>query len=79
MLNKMEEIALVTTDELIDELKRRHPDGVIVAMQYPEHEVQDSGNEWRISFGGSIDTTLKLSNLCLWQHQMEYLQLFKRE
>ncbi len=69
----MENIQLVTTEELIGELKRRCPDGLIVAMQFPEHEIRSSGYDWRMSFNGRIDVTLKLANIALWKHQQEIM------
>ncbi len=64
-----EEIKLLTTDQLIDELKRRHPDGVIVAMQFPKHEARSLGHDWRVFFSGNSDVTLKLANVAIYQQQ----------
>lgn len=68
-----ETIALVTTDELIKELKDRHPDGVIIALQHPPHEVRSSKKDWRISFVGEKTTTLKLATIAMWMHQQEFM------
>ena len=66
-----EDIQFVTTDDLIIELKRRHPDGIIVAMQNPPHEVNSCGHDWRITYKGKIETTLKLANIAVWMHQRD--------
>ncbi len=67
------DISLHTTDELIDELKKRHPDGTIIAMHNPPHEARSSGNDWRMSFIGNIHVTLKLANVIMWHHQTEIM------
>ncbi len=59
----------LTTDDLVGELKRRHPDGCIVSLQFPEHEVRSTGLGWRITFCGNTNNTLKLANIALWMHQ----------
>ncbi len=69
-----EDIALVTTDELIQELKTRHPDGCIVALQHPKHEVRSSGKDWRICFAGSQLYTLKLAQIAVWMHKDEFMK-----
>ncbi len=66
-------IALVSTDVLIEELKNRHPDGAIIAVQHPEHERRSSGNDWRICFKGDKLITLKLANIATWMHQEEFM------
>jgi hypothetical protein len=68
------DIELHTTDELIDELKRRHPDGAVMAFQNPNHEIRSTGNDWRMSFIGNIHVTLKLANVCLWYHQNQIMK-----
>ena len=59
----------LTTDDLVQELKRRHPDGCIVALQFPQHEARSSGQGWRITFIGNTHNTLKLANISVWMHQ----------
>jgi hypothetical protein len=68
-----ETIALVSTDELIKELKSRHPNGAIIALQNPPHEARSSKKDWRISFIGEKTTTLKLANIAVWMHQQEFM------
>jgi hypothetical protein len=68
MINK-EDMMELTTDDLINELKRRNPDGCMIAVQLPEHEQRSTGNSWRVSFGGNAHITLKLANICVWMHQ----------
>ncbi len=63
------DIQLHTTDELIDEIKRRFPDGCIVAMQNPVHEIRSSAKEWRMAYSGNIHVTLKLASVAMWHHQ----------
>lgn len=70
-------IELYTTDELITEIKKRHPDGSIIAVQNPEHEIRSSGNDWRMSYAGNIHVTLKLANVILWRHQTVIMQQVK--
>lgn len=71
------DIKLHTTDELIDELKRRHPDGAIIVVQNPEHEVRSSGNDWRMAFAGNIHVTLKLASVAMWHHQAEIMKVVR--
>lgn len=61
----MTDIALLTTDELIDELRRRHPDGVIVAYQLPSHEVRDQNIDWVCKSKGDVNILNKLANAAL--------------
>ena len=63
------DIQLHTTDELLIEMKRRFPDGCIIAMQNPVHEIRSSGKEWRMSYSGNVHVTLKLANITMWHHQ----------
>ncbi len=72
-------ISLHTTDELIEELKTRHPDGTVIAVQNPEHEIRSSGHEWRMSFGGNLHVTLKLANIIMWHHQTKIMGTIKEE
>ncbi len=67
------DISLHTTDELIDELKKRHPDGCVIAVQNPVHEARSSGNDWRMNFIGDINITLKLANIIMWHHQKQIM------
>ncbi len=67
------DIALHTTDELIDELKKRHPEGAVIGLQNPLHEIRSTGNDWRMSFKGDIHVTLKLANVIMWHHQTEIM------
>ena len=60
----MTELDLTTTDELVDELMRRHPDGVVVGLS--------RDNESVIEFEGDIDVTLRLVQLLMWDHQKRY-------
>ena len=68
------DIELHTTDELIAELKRRHPEGALIALQNPEHEIRSSGNDWRMAFSGNIHVTLKLASVAMWHHQTEFMK-----
>lgn len=68
-----EDIALVSTDVLIEELKNRHPDGCIVALHHPPHEIRSSGTDWRVCFKGCQLKTLKLANMALWMHKDEFM------
>lgn len=68
------DITIVSTDVLIEELKSRHPQGAIIALQHPEHECRSSGKDWRISFKGEKLITLKLANIALWMHQQDLMQ-----
>lgn len=61
----MNEIALFTTDELVDELRHRHPDGVIVAYQLPKHEVKDQNIDWVCRSKGDVSVLNKLANIAL--------------
>ena len=63
------DIQLHTTDELIAELKRRFPDGCIIAVQNPIHEIRSSGQDWRMSYSGNVHVTLKLASIAMWHHQ----------
>jgi hypothetical protein len=67
------DIKIHTTDELIAELKRRHPDGALIAVQNPPHEIRSSGTGWRMGFAGDPHVTLKLANVCLWHHQQQFM------
>lgn len=71
------DIQLHTTDELIDELKRRHPDGCVVVVQNPPHELRSSGNDWRMCFSGNIHVTLKLASVAMWHHQSQFMKMIK--
>lgn len=73
------DITLHTTDELIGEIKRRHPEGTIVAVQNEPHEIRSSGNDWRVSMIGNLHVTLKLANVCLWHHQTRIMGAIKNE
>lgn len=64
-MNKTDSINLFTTDELVDELKRRHPDGIIVAYQLPKHEIKDQKISWRCGANGDVGTINKLANIAL--------------
>lgn len=68
------DIAIVSTDVLIQELKNRHPDGVIIALQHPKHEVRSSKNDWRICFAGTTVITLKLANIAVWMHKDQFMK-----
>lgn len=68
------DIAIISTDVLIQELKNRHPEGAIIALQHPKHEIRSSGNDWRVSFKGDKRVTLKLANIALWIHQEEIMK-----
>ncbi len=67
------DISLHTTDELFNEIKRRHPDGAVIAVQNPAHEIRSSRNDWRMSYFGNIHVTLKLANIIMWHHQAQLL------
>lgn len=67
-------IALITTDDLIKALKDRHPQGAIIALQNPPHEVRSSKSDWRISFIGDKAITLKLATIAMWMHQQEFMK-----
>ena len=67
------DISLHTTDELIEEIKKRHPDGAIIGVQNPPHEIRSTGNDWRMSFKGNFHVTLKLANVIMWHHQAEIM------
>lgn len=67
------DISIIDTDTLIEELKNRHPDGCIIALQHPAHEIRSSGNDWRICFKGCHLQTLKLANIALWIHKDEFM------
>lgn len=69
-----EDIALITTDELIQELKNRHPDGAIIALQHPKHEIRSSKKDWRICFAGTTVITLKLANIAVWMHRDQFMK-----
>ncbi len=66
-------IALIDTEALVRELKARFPDGCIVAVEHPPHEVKSSNCDWRIYFGGKKLTTLKLANLSVWMHNQAFM------
>ncbi len=68
-MSEEELLIMTTTDTLVAELKRRHPDGCIVSLQFPEHEARSTGQGWRITFCGNTHNTLKLANIGLWMHQ----------
>jgi hypothetical protein len=68
------EIELHPIDELISEIKRRYPDGTLIALQNPDHEVRSTGNEWRTSMAGKVHVTLKLASVCMWHHQIEIMK-----
>jgi hypothetical protein len=68
-MNEQDLLLSTTTETLITEIKKRHPDGCIIAMQFPEHEVRSCGQGWRIVFSGNINNTLKLANVSVWMHQ----------
>jgi len=57
----MTELDLTTTEELIDELVRRYPDGIVVGLSRDSESI--------IEFEGDIDVTLRLVNLLMWDHQ----------
>ena len=67
------DISLHTTDELIEELKKRHPEGAVIAVHNPPYEARSSGNDWRMSFIGNINVTLKLANIIMWYHQAKIM------
>jgi hypothetical protein len=68
------DIALAPTDMLINELKARHPEGCIIALQHSKHEVRSSKKDWRICFVGSQLITLKLAQIAVWMHKDEFLK-----
>ena len=68
MIDK-DSMILLTTEDLVGELKRRHPDGCMVGFQFPPHEARSVGQSWRITFSGDFNTTLKLANIGMWLHQ----------
>jgi hypothetical protein len=68
------DIAIASTDVLIQALKDRHPEGCIIAIQHPQHEIRSSGNDWRICFKGDKLVTLKLASLAVWMHQQEFMK-----
>lgn len=61
----MNEIALFTLDELVDEIRRRCPDGSIVAYQLPSHEVKDQNIDWVCRSKGDVGILNKLANIAL--------------
>lgn len=67
-------IALVETDVLIAELKARHPQGAIIALHHPPHEIRSSGKDWRIAFVGEKAITLKLAQIAVWMHMEEFMK-----
>lgn len=56
---------LFTTDELVDELRKRHPDGIIVVYQLPKHEVRDQNIDWVCQSKGDVSILNKLANIAL--------------
>lgn len=68
-MNNKANMMELTNSDLVDELKRRNPDGCLVAMQLPVHERRSTGNDWRVSFVGNPHITLKLATICVWMHQ----------
>jgi hypothetical protein len=73
------DIQLHPTDELIEELKRRHPDGAVIVLQHPKHEIRSSGTEWRLCFSGNVHVTLKLASIAMWHHQNKIMTQIRRE
>ncbi len=73
------DITLHTTDELMDEVKRRHPDGALICVQNPPHEIRSSGSDWRMTYIGNIHVTLKLANIIMWHHQAMIMGAMKKE
>jgi hypothetical protein len=71
------DIELHPIDDLITEIKRRYPDGTLIALQNPDHEVRSTGNEWRTSMAGNVHVTLKLASVCMWHHQREIMKAVK--
>ena len=64
-MNKTDTINLFTTDELVDELRRRYPDGVIIAYELPGHEVKDQRVDWVCRAQGDVNVLNKLANVIL--------------
>ena len=64
------EVQIIPTGELVEELRRRFPDGCIVAMFMPEHEQRDVGYDHRIHTTG--DRAVELANYVLWDLQDAY-------
>jgi hypothetical protein len=67
------DIAIIGTDVLIKELQTRHPDGSIIALQHPPHEIRSSGADWRVCFKGCQLKTLKLATIAVWMHKDEFM------
>ena len=64
-MNKTDTINLLTTDELVDELRRRHPDGSIIAYQLPKQEAKDQKIAWVCRSRGDVGILNKLANIAL--------------
>lgn len=62
-----------TTNELVDELTKRYPEGLVVAMELLPENKSDSHADWRIYCRGKVNVTLKLANILLWEHQKDIM------
>lgn len=56
-----EPITLFTTDAIIEELRRRYPDGTVIAYEVPEDQVKSKGCSWCCHVQGNSNVLAKLS------------------
>jgi hypothetical protein len=62
-----------TTDEIVDELTRRYSTGLIVAINKLPEKKASTAVDWSLYCRGKVETTLKLANIALWEHQKEII------
>lgn len=60
-----------TIGEIVNELESRHPTGLIVAINKLPEQKSSSSVDWLLYLRGKIETTLKLANIALWEHQKD--------
>ncbi len=58
-----------SSDELVDELKRRYPNGALVVLSDDD---PDSDSDWRLHWSGSFKQCLLLAHYCEWDLMRQY-------
>lgn len=54
-------ITLFTTEDIISEMRRRYPDGSIIAYEMPEDQAKDAGYSWGCNIRGHNNVVAKLA------------------
>ena len=60
-MNETDTINLFTTDELVDELRRRYPDGAIIAYAISSDQVKSERRSWSCHVKGNSSCLSKLA------------------